>query len=128
MSVLRASHCPFQPYEVPIDAWLCWCLGRKLLGEAEMGKAALQLSSWLVFTVSNSIPQPHRQHRGLGMVSIQAWGRCAGHRTPGSEKAAFNENPFASSICAVMKKHATVRGFLDSIDSGVWEIEQRVPP
>lgn len=46
MSVLRASHCPFQPYEVPIDAWLCSCLGRKLLGEAEMGKATPQLSSW----------------------------------------------------------------------------------
>lgn len=36
MSVLKASHCPFRPYEVPRDTWLCSCLGRKLLGEAEM--------------------------------------------------------------------------------------------
>lgn len=86
-----------------------------------MGKA-------VVFTVSNSIPRHHRQHKGLGMVSVQAWGRCAGQGTPESEKTAFHEDPFASSICTVMKEHATVRGYLDSIDSGVWEIQQRVPP
>lgn len=53
-------------------------------------------------------------------------GRGTGHGTPESEKTAFSETSFASSIITVMKEHTAVRGCL-TLDSSIWETEKQVP-
>lgn len=48
--------------------------GEETLGRGWDGKGRTPAQQ-LVFTVSNSIPQHHGQHRGLGMISVQGLGQ-----------------------------------------------------